>query len=171
MTQKFRYRQIPSQPQPHPQQSKADRATWWLSSVLIRVSDLECSISFYKDVLGLREMFHQSGAALLCDDRNEGPWLDLRQVDGLGVRVGPQGVGLRACSFCVGSDTALDRVEERLKALSAFEGRQQRGEDGRIGLVRGRDPDRLPLAFWNYERPMTLAQRQAAFSTIYGWDS
>lgn len=147
-----------------------DRVKWSLSSLLILVSDLDRSLQFYVDVCGLQEILREPDAALLGGDMAGSFTLDLRQVDRRGVRAGRQALGFRACSFYVGSSTELDRVEGHLTALSAFQDRQQFGEDGRVGLVRGHDPDRLPLAFVSYEQPLTGAEHRAAFSLIYGWD-
>ena len=79
-------------------------------------------------------------------------------------------LGLRACSFYVGSDAELKRVEGRLKALSVFQDRQQHGEDGRVRVVRGHDPDRLPLAFMSYKPPLSSNEYRSVLSLIYSWD-
>jgi catechol 2,3-dioxygenase-like lactoylglutathione lyase family enzyme len=143
---------------------------WSLRSVLILVSDLDRSSQFYTDVCGLKEVLREPDAALLGVEIAGSPTLDLRQADRHGLRAGQQSLGLRACSFHVGSATELDRVEERLKALSAFQVRQQLGDHGRIGLVRGHDPDRLPLGFMSYEAPLTDAEYRSVSPLIYSWD-
>jgi catechol 2,3-dioxygenase-like lactoylglutathione lyase family enzyme len=148
-----------------------DHAQWSLSSLLILVSDLDRSVQFYVDVCDLQEIMREPEAALLGGDMAGSFTLDLRQADRRGVRTGRQALGLRACSFYVGSKGELDRVEGRLKALSAFQDRQQQGQEGRVQLIRAHDPDRLPLAFVSYERPLTGAEHRDAFPLIYGWDS
>ena len=148
-----------------------DRVTWSLSSLLILVSDLDLSMKFYMDVCSLQEILREPDAALLGDDVTGSVTLELKQADGGGIRAGREALGLRACSFYVGSDTELDRVEGRLKALSRFQDRQQRGDQGRIEIVRGHDPDRLPLAFLSYERPLSGAEHRSTFPLIYSWDS
>jgi hypothetical protein len=147
-----------------------DEATWSLSSLLILVSDLDRSMRFYMDICDLHEMARESDAALLGRDMAGSYSLVLKRADRGGVRAGQEALGLRACSFYVGSSIELDRVEERLKAVAAFQDRHQRGEAGRIGLVRGHDPDRLPLAFVGYEQPLTGADHRDTLSLIYGWD-
>jgi hypothetical protein len=79
-------------------------------------------------------------------------------------------LGLRACAFFVGSDAELDRIEARLKAFSLFQDRQQRGKHGRIHMVRGHDPDRLPLAFMNYPLPLAAEEQRDLVPLLYGWD-
>jgi catechol 2,3-dioxygenase-like lactoylglutathione lyase family enzyme len=142
---------------------------WSLRSMLIRVSDLDRASQFYTDVCGLREIVREADAALLGVEGTE-LTLDLRLAHRQGVHGGQQTLGLRACSFYVGSTAELERVEGRLKALSAFQDRKQQGEDGRIGLVQGHDPDRLPLAFLSYEPPLTEADYRSLLSLIYAWD-
>lgn len=144
---------------------------WSLRSVLITVSDLDRSLQFYADVCGLQQILRDPDAALLGGTDTESLTLDLRQASHNAVHAGQQLLGLRACSFYVGSDAELDRVEERLSAWSAFQARQQLGENGRVGLVRGHDPDRLPLAFVSYEPPLGGAEYQSLISLIYGWDT
>jgi catechol 2,3-dioxygenase-like lactoylglutathione lyase family enzyme len=147
-----------------------DHVKWTLSSLLILVSDLDRSLKFYMDVCDLPEIMREADAALLGDDVPGSLTLDLRRADRGAARAGQQSLGLRACSFYVGSNVELNRIEGRLKGLSAFQDRRQLGEGGGIGLVRGHDPDRLPLAFVSYERPLTGAEHRDALSLTYGWD-
>jgi hypothetical protein len=95
--------------------------------------------------------------------------LALRQAEGQGFRLGQESLGLRACSFSVGSSTEMDRVEGRLKALSAFQDRGQFGEHRR-DVIRGHDPDRLPLQFLNFEPPLDAADYEVMMAQIYGVD-
>jgi len=147
-----------------------DHFEWSLNSLLILVSDLDRSMKFYMDVCSLQEILREGDAALLGGDTAGSITLDLRQADRGGIHSGREALGIRACSFQVGSNSELDRIEGRLKALSAFQDRQQRGDHGQVGLVRGHDPDRLPIAFVSYERPLTGVERRGALSQIYGWD-
>jgi hypothetical protein len=98
--------------------------------------------------------------------------LYLRRVHRGGLHPGQETLGARGISFYSGSTTELDRVEERLKALDALRDRRQLGEGGSLGLVRGHDPDRLPLAFVNHDpsRPLTGADYGVAASLVFGWD-
>ncbi len=144
---------------------------WRLRAVLIVVSDLDRSVQFYTSVCDVQEIVRDPDSALLgVETMTEAPALALRQANRNAVRAGQQTLGLRACSFYVGSVTELDRIEERLKALSAFQDRQQHGQDGRLQLVRGHDPDRLPLTFVTYEPPLTREENLSVLSLVYTWD-
>jgi catechol 2,3-dioxygenase-like lactoylglutathione lyase family enzyme len=144
---------------------------WWLRAVLIIVSDLDRSVQFYTSVCGVQEIVRDADSALLGAEMTTGaPALALRQANRNGVRSGQQTLGLRACSFFVGSNAELDRVEGQLKSMSAFQDRQQHGEDGRVQLVRGHDPDRLPLTFMSYQPPLTGDEYRSVLSLVYTWD-
>ena len=144
---------------------------WWLRALLIIVSDLDRSVQFYTDVCGIHEIVREPDCALLGIETMTGsPAVALRQTSRSGVRAGPNTLGLRACSFYVGSDAELDRVEQRLRALSAFQDRQLHGDDGRVRMVRGHDPDRLPLSFVTYEPPLTSDEYRSVLSLVYSWD-
>jgi catechol 2,3-dioxygenase-like lactoylglutathione lyase family enzyme len=143
---------------------------WFLRSVLITVSDLDRSVKFYKDVCELGEIVDDPDCAVLGAQTIGSPTLALRPAQGRGLRGGQQTLGVRACAFFVGSDAELDRIEERLKALSLFQDRQRRGKDGRISMVRGHDPDRLPLAFMNYPLPLADEEQRDLLPLLYGWD-
>jgi catechol 2,3-dioxygenase-like lactoylglutathione lyase family enzyme len=143
---------------------------WSVRSLLIMVSDLDRSVQFYTDVCGLQQVLRSSEqAALLAFDMTAIATLALRQVEGLGLRSGQQSLGLRACSFSVGSSTEMDRVEGRLKALSGFQDRVRLGEHRR-DVILGHDPDRLPLQFINFEPPMDTDDYEVMMSQIYGVD-
>jgi catechol-2,3-dioxygenase len=142
---------------------------WSVHSVLIWVSDLDTSLQFYADVCDLQVIVHEPNAAILSDISGS-PALLLRQADRGGIHSGQQTLGMRACAFNVGSSNELDRVEARLIARNAYQDRQRQGENGRVGLVRGHDPDRLPLGFMNYEPPLSAAESRSLLPLIYGWD-
>jgi len=148
----------------------AEDGGWWLRAALIIVSDLDRSVQFYTDVCGVHEILREPDCALLGIEMTESPALALRQAPRDGIRTGQQTLGLRACSFYVGTDAELNRVEGRLRARSAFQDRQQHGKDGRVRLVRGHDPDRLPLAFMSYEPPLSRDEYRSVLSFIYSWD-
>jgi catechol 2,3-dioxygenase-like lactoylglutathione lyase family enzyme len=142
---------------------------WSVRSLLITVSDLDRSERFYMDVCGLQEVLRSSDAALLAFEKAGIATLALRQVERQGFQSGQQSLGLRACSFSVGSSAEMDRVEGRLKALSAFQDRNQFGEHRR-DVIRGHDPDRLPLQFLNFEPPMDATDYEVMMSQIFGVD-
>jgi hypothetical protein len=147
-------------------------AAWSMSSALIQVSDLDRSVSFYMDVCSLQEILREADAAILGSEVDESATLFLKRANRSGLRTGQETMGVRSIGFYSGSTTELDRVEERLKALGAHRDRRQFGEGGRLCLVRGHDPDRLPLGFLSHDpnRPPTGAEQKSVSSLIYGWD-
>jgi catechol 2,3-dioxygenase-like lactoylglutathione lyase family enzyme len=138
--------------------------------MLVIVSDLDRSVQFYTDVCGLQEFVREPDHALLGLETTGSVALAMRQVDRRGLRAGQQTLGLRGCAFYVGTDAELDRVEARLKSQSAFQDRQKCGEDDRVQLVRGHDPDRLPLGFLSYEPPLTADDYREMLRRVYWWD-
>jgi catechol 2,3-dioxygenase-like lactoylglutathione lyase family enzyme len=147
-----------------------EAGSWWLDAMLIIVSDLDRSVQFYTDVCGLQEIVREPGHALLGLETTGSPALALRQAGRGGVRGGQQTLGIRGCSFRVGTDDELDRVEAGLRSRSAFQDRQRCGQSGRVQLVRGHDPDRLPLGFLSYEPPLTADDYREMLRRIYSWD-
>jgi catechol 2,3-dioxygenase-like lactoylglutathione lyase family enzyme len=147
-------------------------AAWSMCAALIMVSDLDRSVSFYVDVAGLQEIYREPGAAVLGVEEGQSATLYLKRARRSGRHPGQETLGVRAVSFYSGSIMELDRVEERLKALDGLQGRRQVGENGRVGLVLGHDPDRLALAFVCHDpnRPLTGAEYENVLSLIYGWD-
>ena len=65
------------------------------------------------------------------------------------TRHGQQSLGLRSITFNVGSIAELDRIESALRSQDHFTDRR-RIDDGASELLRGRDPDNLPLVFVSY---------------------
>jgi catechol 2,3-dioxygenase-like lactoylglutathione lyase family enzyme len=143
---------------------------WWLNLMLVVVSDLDRSVQFYSDVCDLQEIVREPGHALLGREKAGSLALTLRQADRSGVRAGQQTLGMRGGSFFVETDAELDRVEARLRSRSAFQNRQRCGEDDRVQLVLGPDPDRLPLGFLCYEPPLTTEDYREMLQRIYSWD-
>ena len=67
----------------------------------------------------------------------------------INTRHGQQSLGLRSITFNVGSIAELDRIESALRSQDHFTDRR-RIDDGASELLRGRDPDNLPLVFVSY---------------------
>jgi catechol 2,3-dioxygenase-like lactoylglutathione lyase family enzyme len=124
-----------------------EAAAWWISSVLISVSDLDRSATFYQDVLGIHEVFREDQVAILGANTRGSFTLVLRQARRGGLRSGQQALGARTLMFDVGSGAELDRVQARLTAVDAFRKREFFDAAETIELVIGRDPDRLPVIF------------------------
>ena len=122
-------------------------AAWSISSVLVSVSDLDHSTVFYQDVMNLREVFREDKVAILGDNAIRSFTLLLRETHRGALRSGQQAVGIRSLMCDVGSTAELDRVQERLRALDAFQIRQFFDQAEKFEFVIGHDPDRLPLIF------------------------
>ena len=78
------------------------------------------------------------------------PTRNIRQT-----RPGPQSLGLRSIVFNIGSTAELDRIESVLRKHDLFTSRRSIS-DGASDLLRGRDPDNLPLAFVCYQEGIVL---------------
>jgi catechol 2,3-dioxygenase-like lactoylglutathione lyase family enzyme len=126
-----------------------------MRSVLVSVRNLARSVTFYCDVLGLREAVREGEVAVLEGERATFAML-LREVTGQGVRHGQQEYGLRAICFDVGSRAELDSVADRLEAAEALVSRSPLQEAEHFDVVTGRDPDGLPLTFITYETDQPL---------------
>jgi catechol 2,3-dioxygenase-like lactoylglutathione lyase family enzyme len=143
-----------------------------MCAALIMVSDLDRSVPFYADVAGLQEIFREPDAAILGVELGQAATLYLKRAARGGHHPGQETLGVRAVSFYSGSVAELDRVEERMRALDVLLARRQVGENGRVGLVLGHDPDRLALAFVSHDQnqPLTGTEYESVSSLIYGWD-
>jgi hypothetical protein len=82
--------------------------------------------------------------------------LILRETGGIHqIRHGQQSLGLRSITFNVGSLGELDRLESILRAHNLFTSRRPVA-DAASELLRGRDPDNLPLVFICYAEDRTI---------------
>lgn len=117
-----------------------------IRSVVVSVRDLDHSSAFYQEVMNLPELLREDQIAVL--GAHPGSFtLYLRQAQRNAVRSGTQALGIRALSCDVASFAELDRIEDRLRALSAFSSRQVLDNATSFEIVQGHDPDRLPLLF------------------------
>jgi catechol-2,3-dioxygenase len=123
---------------------------WTLRSTLIAVSDLERSVAFYGQLGPFNVIAEGDGVAVLGDESPRAAVLLLRETRSLHqMRHGQQSLGLRSITFNVGSLAELDRIESTLKSRDSFTERR-RIDDDASELIRGRDPDNLPLVFVSY---------------------
>jgi catechol 2,3-dioxygenase-like lactoylglutathione lyase family enzyme len=118
-----------------------------IRSVVVSVRDLDHSSAFYQEVMNLPEVLRDDQFVVLGGQESGLFTLYLREAQRNAVRSGPQTLGIRALSCDVASFAELDRIEDRLRALSAFTARQVLDAANGFELVRGHDPDRLPLIF------------------------
>ena len=126
---------------------------WAIRSTLISVADLDRSVAFYRELGGFTEIFREEEVAIVGDDASLGSFvLMLRESPSSHhVRHGQESLGLRSISFNIGSLDEMDRIESVLRSRDLFTSRMQM-LGGTSDLLRGRDPDNLPLVFVWYSR-------------------
>ena len=125
---------------------------WTLRSTLVSVADLDRSIGFYGELGPFGVVAREDAIAVLGDPSPGSLTLVLRETRGLHqVRHGQQSLGLRSMTFNVGSPAELDRIESFLRSRDLFTDRRQVAA-GASDIMRGRDPDNLPLAFVAYAK-------------------
>jgi hypothetical protein len=123
---------------------------WTLRSTLIAVSDLERSVAFYRRLGPFDVIADGDGVAVLGDVSPGSAVLLLRETRSLHqMRHGQQSLGLRSITFNVGPLSELDRIESVLRSGDHFTERRH-VDDASSEIIRGRDPDNLPLAFVSY---------------------
>ena len=138
--------------------------SWAIRSTLLAVADLDRSVAFYRELGPFDEIVCEDAVAVLGDVTPASILLILRESRGSHhTRHGQQSLGLRSITFNVGSLGELDRIESVLRIRDRFTSRQQIG-DNASELLRGRDPDNLPLVFVCYSRDEPLGQEY--FRTI-----
>lgn len=140
-----------------------------MRSVLVAVRDLDRSVDFYKDVANLTERMREDKLAVLGDEGLPPFYLYLRETNRDPVRPGQEALGVRAVSFDIPSAASLDAIERRLGDLGLLRDRHRL--EG-IELLRGYDPDRLPLAFVATRTPvdLSIATLQRIAGLLYGMD-
>jgi catechol-2,3-dioxygenase len=123
---------------------------WTLRSTLVAVADLERSVQFYGELGPFAVVARDDAIAVLGDASPGSVMVVLRETRRRHqTRHGPQSLGLRSMTFNVGSISELDRIETFLRSRDLYTDRRNVA-DGASDLLRGRDPDNLPLAFVHY---------------------
>jgi catechol 2,3-dioxygenase-like lactoylglutathione lyase family enzyme len=103
------------------------------------VSDLDASVTFYTELLGLRVSDREPTAALLASAARSP--LILRSMGADATRA-LGSVGVQYVVWAAATEEELDRAEQVLKARSAYV--ETRRGDG-YTMVEGRDPDDFPV--------------------------
>jgi catechol 2,3-dioxygenase-like lactoylglutathione lyase family enzyme len=133
------------------------------------VSDLDRSAAFYQAVLNVREEMREDQLAVLVGDQVGSLTVYLRQANRNASRPGQQALGVRSLACDVGSLDELARIEARLQELDALTDRLHLHDDEKFDVVRGHDPDRLPLTFVANESggPMSPEDYHRAMLMMY----
>jgi catechol 2,3-dioxygenase-like lactoylglutathione lyase family enzyme len=132
-----------------------------LSLATIYVSDLDTSVSFYTELLGLSVTDRDSTAALLASTTRSP--LILRAMGSNATRA-PGSLGVQYLVWAAATDKDLDRAEQMLKSHSAFV--ETRQADG-YRVVEGRDPDGSTVLLAH--PPPDQAPLQKLPARIYAW--
>lgn len=132
-----------------------------LGSAVMFVQDLDRSVSFYTEVLGLEVADRSPTAALLISAA--GAQLILRAM-GIGAVHVLGGVGVQYVVWTAAGETDLDRCERVLKSRSAH--RDTRVCEGAVA-VEGRDPDDVVVVI-TYPGPDQVPLHELPVR-IYGW--
>lgn len=129
---------------------------WAIRSTLVAVADLDRSVDFYRELGPFDEIAREDAVAVLGGVSPPSIILFLREMRGVHhTRHGQQSLGVRSITFNVGSLAELNRIESVLRSNNLFTARRQIA-DGTSELLRGRDPDNLPLVFVCYTQEDSL---------------
>jgi catechol 2,3-dioxygenase-like lactoylglutathione lyase family enzyme len=132
-----------------------------LTSVVIFVHDLDRSVDFYEEILGLEVADHSTTAALL--NNAAGTQLILRAM-GPGVSRALGAVGVQYVVWTAADQEDLERCERALRGRAAH--RETRGSDG-VTVVEGQDPDDLRVVV-TYPGPDQIPLHKIP-ARVYGW--
>jgi hypothetical protein len=146
---------------------------WAIRSTLVAVADLDRSVAFYGEIGPFEEIAREDAVAILGGVSPASIVLMLREMRSIHhTRHGQQSLGLRSITFHIGSLGELDRIESVLRERDLFTARQQIA-GGASELVRGRDPDNLPLVFVCYadDGPLGPDYYQALAGLVYSLDT
>jgi catechol-2,3-dioxygenase len=132
-----------------------------LSAAVVFVRNLDKSVSFYRELLGLDVVDRSTTAALLATP--DGSQLVLRQFGSNAPH--PLGsIGVQYLTWGAASKDDLDRRTEILRQNSAY--RETRTDDG-VTMVEGRDPDDVPVMIFYAGDDQPLMHKLPA--RIYAW--
>lgn len=146
---------------------------WAIRSTLVAVAELDRSVAFYRELGPFEVVARLDAVAVLGNASPASMLLILREARGIHqTRHGQQELGLRSMTFNVGSLDELDRIESVLQGRELFTSRHQVA-GGASDLVRGRDPDNLPLVFVCYAEDVTLGPDyyQEVANLVYSLDA
>ena len=131
-------------------------------SVYLQVGDLERSLSFYRDGLGLEVAWNDDVVAVLRGTPESAATLALREVSG-STTPGMGQTGVARIGWQVTSTADLDAAEERLTALGVP---YRRDDETGVGRVETHDPDGLRVVLFLPSDP-SLDRRPPPFIYRY----
>jgi catechol-2,3-dioxygenase len=124
----------------------------------LQVSDLERSLSFYRDGLGQEVDWNDDTLAVLRSPDSAAHTLVLREVgDGAGRRLGE--VGVTRIAWQVTHPAELDDAEERLSRHAV---RYQRFREADADRIVMRDPDGLTVILFHAGEPALTGKPPAS---------
>lgn len=132
-----------------------------ISGVVIYVQDLDRSVRFYRELLGLESLDSSATAALLGS--GNGTYLILRST-GSASSHPLGGIGVQWVVWNLPTRQDLDRCEQILRQQSAY--RETRA-DANLTTLEGRDPDDLTVLLVHGDGS-EAAMRQLP-ARIYAW--
>jgi catechol-2,3-dioxygenase len=132
-----------------------------LSGAVMFVHNLERSVSFYQELLGLKVSDRSPTAALLVNE--DGSQLVLRAF-GQNAPHALGSIGPQYLTWTISSKDELDQMAETLRRRSAY---RETRTDGEITVVEGRDPDDLTVMLVCTGPAMAPMPRIPA--RIYAW--
>lgn len=132
-----------------------------LGSVVMFVHDLDRSVNFYTETLGLEVADRSPTAALLSNA--EGTQLVLRAM-GLGADRALGSIGVQYVVWTATGKQDLERCEAVLRRRAAHRETRNHGE---VTVVEGRDPDDIVLII-TYPGPDEVPLHELP-PRIYGW--
>ena len=123
-------------------------------SAYVQVRDLDRSLSFYQDTLGLEIECRDGALALLRSGGDSEHTLVIRQIGDHAVRRGPTEVGVTRLTFRMRDSDDLDRAEEQLSKHQVPHRRQHAVS---ADYLTTRDPDGLRIVLFRADDASLLA--------------
>jgi catechol 2,3-dioxygenase-like lactoylglutathione lyase family enzyme len=132
-----------------------------LSGAVMFVRNLDRSVTFYRELLGLQVTDHNPTAALLVNE--DGSQLVLRAFG----QNAPHALGSIGTQYLTWTTASKDDLEERAETLRRHSAYRETRTDGENTVVEGRDPDDLTVLLV-YTGP-GMAPMSRIPARIYAW--
>ena len=132
-----------------------------LSAAIVFVRDLDKSVTFYRDLLGLQVTDRSSTAALLL---GEDGWQLVLRATGANSPHSLGSIGVQYLAWTTGTRADLDHRADILRRHSGY---VETREDSGVTVVEGRDPDDLVVMLVHTDGPRAAMHSLPA--RIYAW--